>query len=194
MCTTVITHGYSAPILESAEHDFYLVPLLINLLVIDHRSFSAVSARNTRRDSFTGQGMTKTSRHHSLYPPEAPWPAAEYQAGQQRLCSRSPDRRTDGRPTVDRRHCRQRGVLNSGRLLCVRYIGKGPFFQQTCCCPVCLEMCGINHQACCGAVLFNKLRKNPVKDTQSAPADKTIVESFVWSIPRAGHLSIAGHA
>lgn len=59
MCTTVITHGYSAPILESAEHDFYLVPLLINLLVIDHRSFSAVSARNTRRDSFTGQGMTK---------------------------------------------------------------------------------------------------------------------------------------
>ena len=37
--TTVITHGYSAPILESAEHDFYLVPLLINLLVIDHRSF-----------------------------------------------------------------------------------------------------------------------------------------------------------
>ena len=43
-------------------------------------------------------------------------------------------------------------------------------------------MCGINHQACCGAVLLNKLRKNPVKDPQSAPADKTIVESFVWSI------------
>ena len=59
MGTTVITHGYSAPILESAEHDFYLVPLLINLLVIGHRSFPAVSAGNTRRDSFTGQGMTK---------------------------------------------------------------------------------------------------------------------------------------
>ena len=59
MGTTVITHGYSAPILEPAEHDFYLVPLLINLLVIDHRSFPAVSARNTRRDSFTGQSMTK---------------------------------------------------------------------------------------------------------------------------------------
>ena len=162
--TTVITHGYSAPILESAEHDFYLVPLLINLLVIGHRSFPAVSAGNTRRDSFTGQGMTKpvgiiASIRQKL--PGLRRPAAEYQAGQQRLCSRSPDRRTDGRPTVDRRHCRQRGVLNSGRLLCVRYIGKGPFFQQTCCCPVCLEMCGINHQACCGAVLLNKLRKNP---------------------------------
>lgn len=47
-------------------------------------------------------------------------------------------------------------------------------------------MCGINHQACCGAVLLNKLRKNSVKDPQSAPADKTIVESFVWSILARG--------
>ena len=47
-------------------------------------------------------------------------------------------------------------------------------------------MCGINHQACCGAVLLNKLRKNPGEDTQSAPADKTIVESFVWPILARG--------
>ena len=53
MGTTVITHGYSAPILESAEHDFYLVPLLINLLVLYIRSFTAVTAGYARRDSFT---------------------------------------------------------------------------------------------------------------------------------------------
>ena len=147
MGTAVIMRVNSAPILESAKHDFYFVPLFIKLFVIGHRSFPTISARNTRRDSFTGKAVA-TSRHHSLYPPEVPWPVAEYQAGQQRLCSRSPDRRTDGRPTVDRRHCRQRGVLNSGRLLCVRYIGTGPFFQQTRCCPVGLEMGGVNHQAC----------------------------------------------
>lgn len=59
MGTAVITRGYSTPILEPAEHDFYFVPLLIKLLVIGHRSFTTAPARNTRRDSFTGQGIAK---------------------------------------------------------------------------------------------------------------------------------------
>ena len=64
---------------------FYLVPLLINLLVIGHRSFPAVSAGNTRRDSFTGQGMTKPVGIIASIRQKLPGPAAEYQAGQQRF-------------------------------------------------------------------------------------------------------------
>ena len=59
MGTTVITHGYSTPILESTKHDFYFVPLLIKLLVIGHRSLTATPARNTRRDSPAGQGIAE---------------------------------------------------------------------------------------------------------------------------------------
>ena len=59
MGTTVIPRGNSTPILEPAKHDFYFVPLFIKLFVIGHRSFPTVSARNTRRDPFTGQGITK---------------------------------------------------------------------------------------------------------------------------------------
>ena len=147
MGTAVIMRVNSAPILESAKHDFYFVPLFIKLFVIGHRSFPTISARNTRRDSFTGKAFA-TSRHHSLYPPEVPWPVAEKQARQRPPCNRSPDRRPDGTLSVDRRHCKRRGVLNSDRLLCVRYIGKGSFFQQTRCCSADLEARGVNHQAC----------------------------------------------
>ena len=59
MDTAVTTRGNSAPIREPAEHDFYFVPLFAKLLVIGHRSFPTVPARNTRRDSFTGQGVAK---------------------------------------------------------------------------------------------------------------------------------------
>ena len=76
--TAVIMRVNSAPILESAKHDFYFVPLFIKLFVIGHRSFPTISARNTRRDSFTGKAFA-TSRHHSLYPPRVPWPMAEKQ-------------------------------------------------------------------------------------------------------------------
>ena len=147
MGTEVIIRVNSAPILESAKHDFYFVPLFIKLFVIGHRSFPTISARNTRRDSFTGKAFA-TSRHHSLYPPRVPWPMAEKQARQGGPCNHSSDRRSDGTLSVDRRHCKRHGVLNSSRPLCVRYIGTGPFFQQTRCCPVGLEMGGVNHQAC----------------------------------------------
>lgn len=59
MGATVIPRGNSAPILESAEHDFYLTPLFVKLLVIGHRCIPAAPARNTRRDSFTGVGGAK---------------------------------------------------------------------------------------------------------------------------------------
>lgn len=59
MGAAVITHGNSAPILESAEHDFYFVPLFVKLLVIGHWGFPPAPAWNTRRDSFTGQGSAK---------------------------------------------------------------------------------------------------------------------------------------
>lgn len=59
MGTAVIPRGNSAPILESAEHDFYFVPLFVKLLVIGHRSLPTVPARNARRDSLTGQGVAK---------------------------------------------------------------------------------------------------------------------------------------
>ena len=120
MGTAVIMRVNSAPILESAKHDFYFVPLFIKLFVIGHRSFPTISARNTRRDSFTGKAFA-TSRHHSLYPPRVPWPMAEKQ---------------------------DRGAL----------------------------------VITCRVILLNKLRKNLVKDAQSAPEDKAIVGSFVWPI------------
>ena len=44
------------------------------------------------------------------------------------------------------------------------------------------EVGGINHQSCCRAILLNKFLKNFVENTQSAPSDKTVVESFVWPI------------
>ena len=59
MGAAVIPRGNSAPILESAEHDFYFVPLFVKLLVIGHLGFPAAPARNARRDSFTGQGGAK---------------------------------------------------------------------------------------------------------------------------------------
>lgn len=88
MGAAVITRGNSAPILESAEHDFYFVPLFVKLLVIGHRSFLTAPAWNTRRDSFTGIGRRETSRHHTLYPQGVLWPVAEKQAKQRRLCNR----------------------------------------------------------------------------------------------------------
>lgn len=137
MGAAVIPRSNSAPILEPAEHDFYFVPLFVKLLVMSHRGFLTAPARNTRRDSFTGQGGAKSvGIIPSIRKELVPWPVAEKQAKQQRLCNRSPGRRSGGTLSVDRRHCKRRGALNSGRLLCVRYIGKGPFFQQARCCPV----------------------------------------------------------
>ena len=118
----------------------------------------------------------ETSRHHSLYPQEVPWPVAEKRARRRLPCNRSPDRRSDGTLLVDRRHCKQHGVLNSGRLLCVRCIGKSPFFQRTRCCSVGLEMGWVNHQACCRAIFLNKFRKNLRLLTSW--------EDFLWAVLR----------
>ena len=59
MGTTIITRGNPAPIFESTKHDFYLMPLFIQLPVIGHRSFPTASAWNTRRDSLIGQGFAE---------------------------------------------------------------------------------------------------------------------------------------
>ena len=44
-----------------------------------------------------------------------------------------------------RMHCKQRGVLSSIRLLCVRYSVKEPFFQQACRSSVRFEVSGVDH-------------------------------------------------
>lgn len=62
MGTTVITCAYFSPILESAKHDFYLVPLFIKLLIMRDRLFPVASARNTWRYPFVEQCIAKPVR------------------------------------------------------------------------------------------------------------------------------------
>ena len=59
MGTPIIARDNSAPVFESIEHDFYLVPLLIKLFIIQDWLFPATPARNAWSDPFAEQGLAK---------------------------------------------------------------------------------------------------------------------------------------
>lgn len=125
----------------------------------------------------------ETSRRHICDSLKVLWLGVTNQAGWQCLYNHLPDLLLDGTLSVGQKHCKRHGVLSSGRLLCVRYNGKGPLFQQACCCSVRFETASINHQPGCKAILFHKFGKDFVEVPQPTPSDKAII---VWPIFRRG--------
>ena len=59
MCAAVITHGYSAPILDSAKHDLNLMPLFIQLFIVRDGSLSVLSGRDAGRNASGEQGVAE---------------------------------------------------------------------------------------------------------------------------------------
>ena len=59
MGTTVISCGNSSPILESAKHYLYFMPLLIQSFVIRNRFFSIPLAWDASSDAFVTQSFTE---------------------------------------------------------------------------------------------------------------------------------------
>lgn len=59
MGTPIIPCSNSAPVFQSAEHDFYLMSLLIKLFIIRDWFFPATPARNARSYSFVEQGLAE---------------------------------------------------------------------------------------------------------------------------------------
>ena len=62
MSATVIAHGNSSPIFESAEHDFYFMPLFIEHFVIFSRMRSVSFGRDAGGYAFIKQRATKPIR------------------------------------------------------------------------------------------------------------------------------------
>ena len=59
MGTPIIPCSNSAPVFQSAEHDLYLMSLLIELFIIRDWFFPATPARNARSDPFVEQGFAE---------------------------------------------------------------------------------------------------------------------------------------
>ena len=59
MCTAVITHGNSAPVLDPAKHDLNLMPLFIQLFIVTDGSLSVLSGRDAGRNASGAQGIAK---------------------------------------------------------------------------------------------------------------------------------------
>ena len=72
MRTPLITHGDPTPVLESAKHNFYFVPLLIEIFIINYRLFSVLFGRNAGRDASPEQCGTKPIRIIPAIPKKLP--------------------------------------------------------------------------------------------------------------------------
>ena len=62
MRTTIITHGYSPPILEPAKHDLDFMTFFIHLFVIINWLFAILSRWNTRTNASCKQCLAKPCR------------------------------------------------------------------------------------------------------------------------------------
>ena len=62
MRTPLITQGDPTPVLESAKHVFYFVPLFIEIFIINYRLFSVLFGRDAGRDASPEQYGSKPIR------------------------------------------------------------------------------------------------------------------------------------
>lgn len=83
---------------------------------------------------------------------------------------------------VFRVDCKRHAVWYSNLLLCVRYTGIEPLFEQAGCSPMGFEMRGVNHQFLHSHLLTRKLHEDFIEDSHPAPPDESIVECFVGSV------------
>jgi hypothetical protein len=74
---------------------------------------------------------------------------------------------------------RPRAVSSSGHLLCVRYTGKEPLFDQAGRCAVGLQMGRIDHEFFGSAASSGQLDENPPEYAQRGPADEAVVDCLV---------------
>ena len=61
MRAAVITHGYSAPVLDPAKHDLDLVPLFIQIFIVRAGSLPASSGQDTGRNASGAQGVSRST-------------------------------------------------------------------------------------------------------------------------------------
>ena len=78
--------------------------------------------------------------------------------------------------------CKPHGVWYSILLLFVRCSGKEPLFERTGGGPMSLEMRSVDHYLAIIASRSRKLKKDAIEYTHAAPANKTIMQSFVRPI------------
>lgn len=72
--------------------------------------------------------------------------------------------------------------MNSTRLLCVRYTGEEPLFEQAGRCPVRLEMGGVDQDFLGIAATFGKFNEDAPEHAQLAPSDEAVVDCLVWPV------------
>ena len=144
MGTSIIAHCNTSSVFDSTKHAFNFVALFIQIFVVGNSYFSGFPGRDARRDASFEQGIG-TNRHHILGQQGVPWPWGRRSTIAQFPCSHLSGRETTKGGLACPRHCKQREVWSSVRLLCARYSGKEPFFKQACCRTMGFKVGGINH-------------------------------------------------
>src|SRR5208282_1313382 len=79
-------------------------------------------------------------------------------------------------------HRIRRAVSSSSRLLCARYVGEQPLFEQTGRGPTSLQMGCVDRQPVGLSRLARKLREYLVEHAKPDPPHEPVVDRLVWTV------------